>query len=106
MQFLNVAADRDGFVDAGAVVELQRRHHAARTDVQERGAQILTGDEIDLNRLYLDAFLGQKYTHAARARRDPAAVELHGISFVDGPTAIMLPHRVADRSWGEPLSAP
>ncbi|MNT10251.1 hypothetical protein D3C72_1450720 [compost metagenome] len=78
IQGLQIAADGDGFRDAGPVVQFQRRDvgHADLGAVVRRA--VLTGQQVDLDEVdVVDALLGHDPADPARIGRAMRGVELH-----------------------------
>ena len=75
---LEVAADRDRFGDAGAVVELEDRECSIRVLLAERVGSVLFVEGHALVR-HIEPLLGKEDPHASRARRFAALVyvDLH-----------------------------
>ena len=69
MDLLQVVADREALGQASAVVELENRHRRARILGEKRRVELGTRAQIDLDRRYLEALLGDEQAHLARARR-------------------------------------
>src|ERR1700683_4038852 len=79
---LEIHADADGVVDAGAVVELERRHRCVGIDGAECRSELLVVAQVDLNGRHGDPFLRQKDADASRTGGSGAIKEFHGISSV------------------------
>ena len=80
MKLLEVAADRHGLRQAGAIIELEHGDRAARIDPPEVVAQLFALAEIDFDRLDLETLLGNEDSGSLRTRGALAIVELHWIS--------------------------
>ena len=82
MQLLEVAADRYGLVDHGAVVEDERRQQGARIDGAELGGDVLAARDINLLGVDLDALLGEENPYAPGVWCLGEIVELHSLIVV------------------------
>ena len=69
MDSLQVVADREAFGQARAVVELEHGHRGAGVLGEKLGLELGAGAQVDFDRGYVEALLGDEQPHLARARR-------------------------------------